>query len=130
VTRKWLQSADVDIDEAGALLVRTAEPDPAPVTLPAVINYSTTGDKTVIAAVADQRIVVTGALVVCGAAVTLTFKSGSTAITGPMTFAAGGGFGRDARPDSYLFRTEAGQALVLNLSADAAVGGCLTYYLE
>ena len=130
MTRKWLQSADVDIDEAGALLVRTAEPDPAPATLPAVINYSTSGDKTVIAAVAGKRIVVTGALVVCGAAVTLVFKSGSTAITGPMAFAAGGGFGRDARPDGYLFRTDAGQALVLNLSADAAVGGCLTYYLE
>ena len=127
MTRKWLQSADVDIDEAGALLVRTAA---APATLPAVINYSTSGDKTVIAAVAGKRIVVTGGLIVCGAAVTLTFKSGSTAITGPMTFAAGGGFGRDARPDSYLFRTEAGQALILNLSADAAVGGCLTYYLE
>ena len=127
MTRKWLQSADVDIDEAGALLVRTAA---ASATLPAVIHYTTSGDKTVIAAAVGKRIVVTGALVVCGAAVTLTFKSGSTAITGPMTFAAGGGFGRDARPDSYLFRTDAGQALVLNLSADAAVGGCLTYYLE
>jgi hypothetical protein len=80
--------------------------------------------------VAGKPIVVTGALVVCGAAVTLTFKSGWTAITGPMTFAAGGDFGRDARPDSYLFRRDAGQALVLNLSADAAVGDCLTYYLE
>ena len=130
MTRKWLQSADVDIDENGALLVRTAAPTPPPETLPAVISYSTSGDKTVIAAVAGKRIVVTGALVVCGAAVTLTFKSGSTAITGPMGFPANGGFGRDARPDGYLFRTDAGQALVLNLSADAAVGGCLTYYLE
>ena len=130
MTRKWLQSADVDIDENGALLVRTAEPDPSPAVLPAVINESISGDKTVIAAVTGQQIVVNGALMVCGAAVTLTFKSGLTAVTGPMAFAAGGGFGRDARPDSYLFRTDAGQALVLNLSADAAVGGCLTYHLE
>ena len=105
MTRKWLQSADVDIDENGALLVRTAEPDPAPATLPAVISYSTSGDKTVIAAVTGKRIVVTGALIVCGAAVTLTFKSGSTAVIGPMTFAAGGGFGRDARPDTCSART-------------------------
>lgn len=130
MTRKWIQSADVDIDENGALLVRTTEPAPGPEVLPAAINYSTSGDKTVIAAVTGQRIVVTGALVVCGVAVTLTFKSGSTAVTGPMAFAAGGGFGRDARPDGYLFRTDPGEALVLNLSADASVGGCLTYYLE
>jgi len=47
-----------------------------------------------------------------------------------MAFAAGEGSGRDARPDGYLFRTEPGDALALNLSADAGVGGCLTYYLE
>ena len=56
------------------------------------INFVTTGDNTVVAAVAGKTIQVYGLfLVVTTTAVALTFKDGTggTALTGPMTVSAG-----------------------------------------
>jgi len=56
----------------------------------APINFSTTGDNTIIAAVAGKLIEVFGlVLVVTTTAVALTIKDGTNVLSGPMTVLAG-----------------------------------------
>lgn len=102
----------------------------------APINVNSAGDNTLIAAVPNKylRVLAFGAL--CDSNVTLTFKSGaSTAITGPMPCLASGGLapsigqlGTGGYGTFGLFQTQPGEALVLNLSAAAQVGGYIAYY--
>ena len=93
------------------------------------ISVSASGDNEIVAAVAGKQIRALQYSVVCANAVVLTWKSGSTAITGPMPHAANSGNttprARDHRDD--LFRTAVGEPLVLNLSGNVAVGGWLVY---
>lgn len=92
------------------------------------IAATTSGDATVVAAVPGKRIRVVGYALVAGAAVTVKWKSGANDITGSMALAANGGVshpGDGAEP----LETRPGEALILNLSAIATVGGHLTYEL-
>lgn len=91
-----------------------------------VVSLTSSGDTTVLAGVAGKKIILLGYTVVCGGATTLTWKSGaSTAISGGMPFAANGG----AAPDSVwgICETAYGEALVLNSTANVAVGGTVAY---
>lgn len=93
----------------------------------ASIDVATSGDNTIVAAVASKKIRVLEYAIVCAAATTVIWKSATAgAITGDMSFAANGGI---ATPFSPLgkFETTAGEALVLNLSAANAVSGHLVY---
>lgn len=98
----------------------------------AVINASASGSNTVVAAVTGKRIRVLSYVMIAAGDVTVTWRSASTAISGPMALATNGG----AAPGSGQmapvglfgqFQTEAGEALNMNLSAAVAVGGHLTY---
>lgn len=90
----------------------------------AVIDESASGDRTIVAAVTEKHIVVVNVAVTLGSGQTIIWKSGSVALSG--AFETGYTAG-----DSYagLFETAVNEALILNLSAAAAVDGHLTYVL-
>jgi hypothetical protein len=98
--------------------------------LDAVIDESTAGDKTIVAAQSGKRIVVSSYLIVAAGAVTARWKSGSTNKSGPLTIAANGGVSAPGGSDSRWFATGIGEALVLNLGGAIVVGGHVSYYLE
>ena len=96
---------------------------------------STLGDNTIVSAVAARSIVVLNYILcnTAGAANTVIWKSGSTAIAGarkiaPSTTTSEVWCGGDR--NSPLLITNSGEALVLNLSAATQVSGHLTYILQ
>lgn len=105
--------------------------------LTGVINASSSGDNTLLAAVANARIRVHTYVIVAAGAVSVTFKSGaSTSLTGAMPLAANGGVSSpSAIPTpveqlACLFFTAKNEALVLNLGGAVAVTGHFSYTLE
>jgi hypothetical protein len=96
-----------------------------------IIDGATSGDNTIVAAVAGKRIRVLSLLaVMTGTAVTIRFESGAggTALTGQMQPSAGGGFVLNHNPYGW-FETAAGALLNMELSGAQSVDGCLTYVL-
>ena len=99
----------------------------------AAISASASGDNTIVAAVAGQKIVLLSYLVIAAGDVSITWKSGaSTSLSGAMALAANGGAAPSAGPLTPagvvgMLETAPGEALVLNLSAAVAVGGHITY---
>lgn len=59
----------------------------------------------------------------------MTFKSGTTALTGAMITQASGIVKGNYNPDGH-FKTAAGEDLNIVPSANAVIGGWLNYYLE
>jgi hypothetical protein len=103
--------------------------------LVAAIAASSSGDNTVVAAVAGKKIRVKAWSVsnLTAAAQAVKWRSGTTDLTG--LWGAGAAIGTIATHDlapgnDFYFETVAGQALVLNLSAAVAVGGSVQYTLE
>jgi hypothetical protein len=100
----------------------------------AVINASSSGDNTVVAAVASKKIKVIGALLVASGDVDVRFEDGAggSALTGVMSLAAdGNGFVLpQAFPGFHWFETSVNTLLNLELSAAVQVSGCLVYYEE
>jgi hypothetical protein len=89
---------------------------------------SSSGDTTIVAAVASKKIRVLNYLLSVGGAVNVKFKSATAGdISGLKYFdAAGAGAAAPYTPVGH-FETTAGEALVINLSAAVAVGIDLTY---
>lgn len=77
------------------------------------------------AAIAGRQFEVLSYAFVCDAASTVTFKSGATNISGPMSIAANGGVSSDGGGEA-LFTTAVGEALNITNSA-GNVGGHITY---
>jgi hypothetical protein len=94
----------------------------------AVINTSSTGDTTIVAAVASKVIRVLSYVIVADAAVAAKFTSGAggTALTGAMSLSANGGVAAPFNPVGH-FQTGSNTALVLNLAATVGARGHLTY---
>lgn len=94
----------------------------------AVINTASPGDNTIVAAATGLKTKVLTYTFTVGAAVTVTWKSASTAISGPMAFEAG----ISSAPSGEVphFETIAGEALVLNLGSAVQVSGHISYYQE
>lgn len=95
----------------------------------AVVDAATSGDNTIVAARAGQRIRVLAAfLIMTGTAVTIRFESdaGGQALTGQMTPSQGGGFVLPYSPVGW-FETAVGGALNLELGGAQSVDGCLVY---
>jgi hypothetical protein len=98
-------------------------------------NAATSGDLELVTAVPGKKILVTSYTIVVTAAVGFQWKSGSTPISGPMNFSAGGqGCAPPPRTEEEtwtglrgLIETARGEALILNVSGDVQVGGHLTY---
>lgn len=97
----------------------------------APIAVSSSGDNTIVTAVAGKKIRVLGYVLVANAAVNTKWKSGAgTDKTGLLYNAANGGVSAPVVGDPsevFWFETAAGEALVLNLSGAVAVGGHVVY---
>lgn len=93
------------------------------------ISESTAADNEIVAAVAGKKIIVTSYVLVAGAAVAVTWKSGTTALSGAMSLAANGGISVDSGHAEGVLKTATGEALNLALAGAVAVAGHLTYYL-
>lgn len=101
-----------------------------PASQSAAVNDSASGLTQIVAASGSEAIFVRSYTVVVNAAVTVQWEygtgtncgTGTTALTGPMSFAANGG----AAPHGTLF-VPAGNALCLNLGSAVQVGGSVTY---
>lgn len=103
-------------------------------------NVNAAGFNLLIEGQPGQRIFVCSFLLSAAGAVTATFGSGdgltfsafsgkaSTGRAGDLVLATGAPAAAAASPPFFLFRTEAGAPLALNLSGAVAVGGYLTYW--
>ena len=94
------------------------------------VSVSASGDNTLVAGVAGYQIAVREFALVPAGAVNATIKSGaSTNLTGAMPLGGSlAGLTGDYSPADH-FLTNAGDPLVLNLSAAVAVNGYLIYSL-
>jgi len=91
----------------------------------APINATNSGNTQIVGAVSGKRIRVIAFAVVANATVNIKFQSGTSDITGSMRIVEGGGIAHAY--DGGLFQTAVGQALNINLSANATVGGYVVY---
>lgn len=94
----------------------------------AVIDNATSGDNTIVSAVASKKIRVLSLFLVAAGAVNVRFESGAggTALTGQMNLAANGGFVLPFNPVGW-FETASNTLLNLELSGAVSVDGSLTY---
>lgn len=96
----------------------------------AVINATTTaGDNTIVAADTNRKIKVVGYVLVAAAATTVTWKRGTTALSGAMALAANGAVPAPVNETTAWFETAVNEALVMTLGA-GAVQGHVVYVLE
>ena len=79
-----------------------------------------------VAGVADRQIEVLGYTVLCEANTAITWKSATTAISGPMTFAANGGATVGGNDGKAVLRTNVGEALQLT-NASGEIHGHFNY---
>jgi len=91
----------------------------------ATISATTSGDTQIVPAVSGKRIRVIAYAVIANATVSIKFRSGTSDITGSMRVVEGGGIAHAY--DGGLFQTAVGQALNINLSTNATVGGYVVY---
>lgn len=98
--------------------------------LDARVNASSSGNNTLVAAVTGKRIVVVSGFIMAAADVTATFQSGAggTALCGPESLPAKGGFVLPFNPNGW-FETTEGALLNLNLGGAVQVGGVINYVL-
>lgn len=96
----------------------------------AIIDAATSGNNTLVAAVAGKKIRVMSAFMVASGTVTARFESGAdgTALSGQINLIANTGFVLPWNPDGW-FETAAATLLNLELSGTVSVDGSLTYRL-
>ena len=102
-------------------------PWPQPPYPPTVINFSTSGDTVVYTGAAGTGVCVYGLFFTTGGSTNITIKDGTTAQTGPMSFATNGaGFWQmSSNPKSPWFLTSAGNNFVINSSNAVQVSGAV-----
>lgn len=96
------------------------------------INANSTGDNTIIAAVANRNIHVYRMILVVDAATVLTFKDGAgTSLTGPISMSANGAIvlDYDQGPIAW-FATSTGNAFIISQSGTAQMSGKASYVLR
>jgi hypothetical protein len=132
-----IENQPISVEQSGSWSVDISD-QPISVTVtnsPLTVGYSTvqyrtisatnSGSTQVVPAVSGKRIRVIAYAVVATSAVTIKFQSGSSDITGSMRLVEGGGIAHAY--DGGLFETGEGQALNINLSTNATVGGYVVY---
>ncbi len=94
----------------------------------AVIDAATSGDNTLVAAVASKKVRVLALFLVAAGTVNVRLESGAggTALTGQMNLVANTGFVLPYNPAGW-FETASNTLLNLELSAAVSVDGALTY---
>ena len=136
MAKTWIQSAEVVLDDvSGALLVTGDAAAGIEVKYANIDAASADADagNTLIAAVAEKRICVLGALFITEDEVLATLYSGvpetGTALSGPMALDRGG-FCLPITPSSSFpwLTTVAGKELNLKLGSAFQVGGWIAYY--
>ena len=136
MTKRWIQSADIAVDDAtGELLVRVAGSiTPKRVKIDCASDAAAGNE--LVAAVAGKKICVLAACLMAATAVNATFYSGpadtGTALTGPMPLGDTGGFvcSPPAAVGMAWLATEVGQSLTLKLDAANQASGLLVYFEE
>ena len=100
-------------------------------TLHAVIDHASSGDNTIVAAVAGKKIRVISYVIVAAGAVTVRFESGAsgTALTGQMSLAANGGVVSGYDPGGCFDDCATNTLLNLELGGAVSVDGHLSYQL-
>ena len=97
------------------------------------IDSASSGANTLVAAVTGRQIRVIGFGLVATGAVTIVFKSATTALTGVMSLAANQGLVSPPSGNSYdplpQMITASGEALILTLGTAVQVSGWLVYDL-
>jgi hypothetical protein len=93
----------------------------------AVISQNTAARNQIVAAVTGKRIVVLNYTVVATGAVAITWESGTTALSGVMSFAANGGASAPGTGESPVLTTARGEALNITSSGAVQISGHLTY---
>lgn len=88
------------------------------------------GDTTIIAAVEGKKLRVMNYALISLLAVSVKWKSGSTDLTGALSFGATGGIACPGSSDTVWFETNPGEPLILNLGFATTVGGHVTYFEE
>ncbi len=94
------------------------------------LSDGTSGDNTIVAAVAGRRIKVYAIHFNVVGSVNVIWKSGATELTGDMNFQAREGYTNAVTPPAFLLATAAGEALILNLSDNIAVDGWISYWTD
>jgi hypothetical protein len=94
----------------------------------AVIDAASSGDNTLVAAVASKKIRVLAVMLIAAGSVIVRFESGAggTALTGQMELVAQAGFTLPFNPVGW-FETAVNTLLNLELNAAISVDGCLVY---
>lgn len=92
----------------------------------ASVNFSGSGDNTIIAALAGNMTRVYRLAIVVGDSTQLQFKRGSTAISGPYQMKPGGSIVLDFDGEPW-FKTGINEALIINSTVGVVVGGCIWY---
>lgn len=94
----------------------------------AAIDAATSGDNTLVAAVASKKVRVLALFLVAAGAVNARFESGAggSALSGQMNLTTNSGFCLPFNPAGW-FETAANTLLNLELSGAVSVDGCLTY---
>src|SRR5262245_44716474 len=90
-------------------------------------NAAAAGDTPVIAAVAGQRFRIHGYAIQAAGNTTITFNSGATPLTGPMTVSGAGGAGGAGYHPGGWFVTGVGEAFIVNSSNAVQVSGHVDY---
>lgn len=91
------------------------------------ISTNTSGANELVAATAGKSAHVRGLVLVSANTVTVTIKSGATALSGAMTLTAGEALVLPIHDRRAWFATAAGEALVLTLGGAVQVSGALIY---
>lgn len=96
------------------------------------ISASSSGPSTVVSAVSGYTINVCSYVFVAGGNVSVRWLSNVTALTGAMPIISNGGVAAPVSSPGLgpLFRTAAGEPLVIELSASVLVAGHMSYFLE
>ncbi len=119
----------LEATEDGHLIVQT-EREAVNITS-AKIDFTGTGDHTIVSGQAGKQIKVATIVFTVGGETNITIKAGATAITGPMDF--GGTDEPRGIVDTHgycAYELPAGAALVIHSSIDVQVSGYVTGYIE
>lgn len=92
------------------------------------VNFTGSGNQTIVTGVANQKIKVLGLFLVLGGATNLQFFSGVTALTGLMDFASNGAFVFDFS-QLQLTCINTFDSFIINSSSAVQVGGTIWYII-
>lgn len=92
------------------------------------ISFSASGDNEIVPAQTGKRILIHRLFLVCASATNLTFKRGSTNLSGAVPMAANGGITFDITGEPW-FTTNPSEAFNINSSSGVQVSGTCYYHV-